>query len=239
MLALILLAGCGRGQSEFDVPERTPTPIDPSTTGSVRGTVFYQGPAGEPQVIKIAGNPECSSLQHGPLYSESLRVADGRLQNVFVYIKAGLEGKVFAVPREPIIVDNRQCIYVPHVSGAQVYQPVTLVNSDPTLHNVNVIAKNSKSMNIGLPTEGMKRTISFPAEEVMVQMKCDVHPWMKGFVGVVDHPFFAVTDAAGGYLFEGVPAGNYTIAAWHETLGEKETEIVVQAGESVSAEFEY
>lgn len=234
-----LLSGCGSGGGlEENIPTRSVTPIDSATAGSISGVVFYTGAPPVAQELKIAGNPECSSLQHGPLYSEALLVQDGRLINAFVYIKAGLEDTVFGVPEEAVRIDNRRCIYVPHVAGAQVQQAVQLVNSDPTLHNMNIMAKYNNSLNFGFPVQGMKRTHRFSKAEVMLSLKCDVHPWMRAYLGVLDHPFFKVTGPDGSYNFEGVPPGNYSVAVWHETLGEIKTELQLNQAGALVHNFE-
>ena len=237
---VLSVSGCGgRGTGKLELPEREVTPVDPSQTGSIGGTAHCLVMVAQPRVIKVAGNPECSALTHGRIRSEEILVQDGHLANVFVYVKSGLEGKVFAVPTDPVQIDNRGCVYIPHVAGAQAYQPVLLMNSDPTLHNIHVMTQNSRPMNIGLPVQGMSRTIQFPAEEVMVKMKCDVHPWMGAYLGVVDHPFFAVTGSDGVYSLEGVPAGTYTVAAWHESLGSVEKEITITPNGEVVLDFEF
>jgi hypothetical protein len=178
-------------------------------------------------------------LHHGPVLDESVLVADGRLQNVFVYVSAGLEGRTFAPPATPVTIDQRGCLYVPHVAGAQVNQPILFLNSDPTLHNIHSYAKNSRGWNFGLPFEGMKQTKKIPAPDVMIQLKCDVHPWMVGYLGVVPHPYYAVTGADGRFLLKDLPAGTYTIEAWHERFGTQQRQVEVTVGQAAEAAFTF
>jgi hypothetical protein len=156
-----------------------------------------------------------------------------------VYVKEGLEGYRFETPVQPALMSNRGCVYVPHVLGVQVDQPVTLVNEDPTLHNIHSYAKNSKGFNLGLPIQGMKQVRKFTAPEVMVQMKCDVHPWMTGWIGVLPHPCFGVSGADGSFEIAGLPPGTYVLEAWHEKLGTRSQTIEIGPRETKQADFTF
>ena len=138
---------------------------------------------------------------------------------MFVYVKDGLGTYSFDAPTETRTIDQKDCRYHPHVFGVRVGQPVEIMNSDPTLHNIHALPKDNAEFNNGQPIQGMKMTHTFTAKEVMVPFKCDVHGWMNAYVGVVDHPFFAVTDKDGKFVLKGLPPGTYTIEAWHEKLG--------------------
>jgi plastocyanin len=165
----------------------------------------------------------------------------GGLQNVFVYVKDGLGNRTFAAPATPVVLDQQGCHYVPHVVGIQVGQPMEIVNSDSTLHNVHALPKENGEFNQGQPLKGMKNVHTFTTKEVMVPFKCDVHGWMNAWVGVLDHPFYAVTGNDGSFSIKGLPPGTYTIEAWHEklgtqtqmvTIGEKETKDVAMTFKS-------
>ena len=123
-------------------------------------------------------------------------------------------------PRKtPIVLDQNGCKDTPHVFGAQVGQPVKIVNSDGTLHNVHAVPKENREFNFGQPLKGMEATQTFTKSEMMVPFRCDVHGWMAAYGGIVPHPFFAVTKPDGSFEIKGLPAGTYTIETWHERFG--------------------
>jgi plastocyanin len=163
----------------------------------------------------------------------------GALQNVFVYVKDGLGNLRFPIPATSVVLDQKGCHYVPHVLGVQVGQNLEVVNSDPTLHNVHAVAKANQEFNQGQPLPGMKFTRQFSTPEVMVPFKCDVHSWMNAFIGVLDHPYFAVTGADGSFSLKGLPPGTYTIEAWHETLGTQTQSVTIGEKESKEIAFTF
>ncbi|MBI3251825.1 MAG: hypothetical protein HYZ52_00700 [Candidatus Omnitrophica bacterium] len=213
--------------------------FDPSTAATLAGKVLFTGQAPAPKELSIKGNPECSVFHKEPLYSEELLVKDGAVQNVFVYVKEGLEGMNFPPPAAPVTIENKGCVYLPHVTGAQVGQPVIFLNEDPTLHNIHSFPKNSRPWNLGLPFQGMKQTKSFSAPEVMVPLKCDVHPWMTGYIGVLAHPYFAVSDENGKFEIKNLPPGDYVIEAWHEKLGAQTQKVHVEPRERKGVDFTF
>ncbi len=249
MLASIIFAsGCG---SKEETPSVSEAPaavsslaelksLDPESVGSLKGNVKFEGEVPVPKKIPVKGNPECAvSHPGGSVDSEELLVRDGALQNVFVYIKQGLEGYTFNAPAEPVTISNQKCVYVPHVSGVQAGQPVVLLNEDPTLHNIHSYSKNSPSFNVGLPFQGVKQTKKFGKPEVMVTLKCDVHPWMIGYLGVLDHPYFGVTGADGSFELKNLPPGEYLVEAWHEKLGAQSQKIKIEPRETKEIVFNF
>lgn len=214
--------------------------LDAAAAGTLSGRIFFDGEAPAPKMMPIQGNPECSVLHTGgAVMSEDLLVKNGGLANAFVYIKEGLEGYVFPPAPAPLVVSNTKCVYIPHVAGARVGQDVVFRNDDATLHNVHSYSKTNKSFNLGLPLINMKQTKKFTAPEVMVSLKCDVHPWMLGYIGVLDHPCFAVSDAEGNFSIAGIPPGEYTVEVWHEKLGTQTQKITVAAQGAHTAEFRF
>lgn len=212
----------------------------PVWAGTVSGKVTFSGTAPEAATIDMAADPACAALHTEPLKSEEVVVnADGTLKNVFVYIKTGLEGQTFTAPAEPVVIDQKGCHYVPHVTGVMVGQDVQLVNSDSTLHNVHAMPEKSKPFNLGMPIPNMKLKKKFDQPEVMVKMKCDVHPWMGAYVGVLPHPFYSVTGDAGTFEIKDLPAGTYTLEAWHEKYGVQTQQITVDASGSVTADIAF
>ncbi len=199
VLSVLFITGCGSKEESAEQSAPTPADIsapsaaaktlDPASVGSLKGKIVFEGTAPEPKQMSVKGNPECAALhQGGMIASEELVVTNGILQNVFVYVKQGLEGYTFAPPTQEHVIENKHCVYIPHVSGARVGQSVVFLNQDSTLHNIHSYPKNSKGFNLGLPLVGMKQTKKFDTPEVMVPLKCDVHPWMLGYVGVLAHP---------------------------------------------------
>jgi len=179
-------------------------------------------------------------LHSEPVYSQNVVVDEkGMLQNVFVYVKEGLPAKTYPAPKTPVTINQQGCMYAPHVLGIQVNQPLQIVNSDPTLHNIHALPKLNDGFNIAQPRKGMKTEKFFTQPEIMVRVKCDVHSWMSCYIGVLDHPFFAVTGSDGTCELRGLPPGEYLIAAWHEKYGTQEQTLVVKAGEEKKIVFTY
>ena len=211
-----------------------------SGSAAIQGSVKFSGTPPAPAKVKMDADPQCR-LQHqdAVLAQEVIVNANGTLKNVFVYVKTGLEGKSFPAPAQVAKLDQHGCLYEPHVSGMRVNQPLEIVNSDATLHNVNCKPAKSKPFNIAQPIKGMKSTKTFTAPEVMVKCACNVHPWMATYIGVLEHPFFGVTGDEGRFTIAGLPAGQYTLEAWHEKYGTQTQTVSVGDGESKSVDFTF
>ena len=230
-LAAGLLAGC---DGEPQANAKAVTPVVAMGTGVVRGSVKF---VGTPPTIKVIANKPCCKGAPAELNEESVVVTDGRLANVFVYFKDA--PNVDAAMAEPALLDQKYCQYVPHAVGVRVGQTLKIRSSDDTMHNVHFNPSRNKAENFGFTTVGAEKTVRFAHPEFM-RMKCDVHPWMMAYVGVFDSPFFAVTPVTGEFEIKGLPAGTYTLATWHEQLGEQEqTVTIADDGQSVTANFEY
>ena len=212
--------------------------VDAATAGTIKGKVLLEGAAPEMPVIKMSSDPACAS--GGEVRAESYVVDAGGLKNVFVYIKDGLGNKyIFDVPTTPVTIDQKGCHYVPHVVGVRTTQPLEIVNSDGTLHNVHGMPQTNKEFNQGQPVQGMKNSFTFTSLEVLIPLKCDVHSWMNAYVGVVDHPFFAVTGNGGTFELRGVPPGSYSIEAVHEKLGRQSQPVTLGAKDSKELTFTF
>jgi plastocyanin len=166
-------------------------------------------------------------------------VKDGGLDNVFVYVKDGLGNYYFEVPTETVKLDQHGCRYQPHVFGIRVGQPLEIVNSDATMHNVHAMPQVNQEFNFAQQIAGMKNQKAFTAKEVMVRFKCDVHGWMSAFAGVLDHPYFAVTSGGGRFELKNLPAGTYTIEAWHERLGTQSQKVTIGEKETKDVSFAF
>jgi plastocyanin len=226
----LLVSGCAPKGCRQDRSSGLALAALPAPTfgeASVSGRVRFEG---EPPVMApIEAARHCADISE----EWALVAEDGGLANVLVYLEGApaSSGK----GREVVELDQENCRFVPRVVGVQIGQPLLAMNSDLEFHNVHYTPQNNDNTNFGLETYGKKRTVSFDQpEDSPISVKCDVHPWMQAYVGVFAHPFFAVTDAAGRYKIAQVPAGQYTLKAWHERFGIREETIhVADAGESV------
>jgi plastocyanin len=216
-------------------------PVDPATAGSIMGTVKLEGAAPKAQRIRMDAEPNCAKEHKTPVMSEDYVVGDkGVLANVVVYVKEGLGNRTFSTPTQPAELDQMGCMYVPHVIAVQVNQPVNIVNSDPTTHNVHPVPANNQEWNKSQPPKAEKITQTFAREEIAIPVKCNVHPWMKAWVAVLKNPYFQVTAKDGAFNIKNLPPGDYTVVAWHEVLGASaEQKITVGAKEMKMVEFTF
>jgi hypothetical protein len=229
---LSLVFACGGGKKEEDTGGGgTPaTATYSGPTGNVTGKVAFTGAAPEPKKIDSSADPACGKANPN-LSTEDVAVKDGKLANVFVYIKDGTtaDGKkiadfTWATPSAAATLDQNGCHYKPHVMGVMVNQKISITNSDPTTHNIHPQPAVNTEWNQSQVANAPPLEKSFNRAEVLIPVKCNQHPWMKSYVGVLKHPFFAVSKEDGSFEIKGVPAGKYTIAAWHEKPGPKGTE---------------
>ena len=239
LAAAVAVVACGGGTEPAATEAPAPAPAERAaggSGGSVAGTVTYAN--GDPDIeIAMDADPVCIGLHSGPVHTEKVVAADGSLANVFVYVKEGLSGS-FSAPSETKLLDQIGCQYKPHVSGVQVGQTVIIRNSDETLHNVHALPSANSEFNNGQPFQGMELEHSFDTAEVMVPFKCDVHPWMSSYIGVLDHPFYAVSGPDGSFQIDGLPVGDYVLEAWHEEFGTQTMSVAVAEG-ATEANFDF
>lgn len=207
----------------------------------IKGVIKFQGTPPAPKKIDMSPDPLCAQSQKGPIYSESLVLGPGQtLANVFIKVKSGLPaGQTYPAPQEPVVLDQRNCHYQPHVVGALKGQTVKILNSDGTLHNVHSFSKVNPAFNMAMPSSTKEKEKVFAKSEGMFNVKCDIHPWMEAWIGIVDHPFFAVSKTDGTFEITGLPAGTYELEAWHEKAGTKTAKVTVGATETKTQDFTF
>lgn len=215
-------------------------PLDPATLGAVSGTIRFSGKAPERLKIDMSQDPVCS-MMGGDNYAEQYVAHDGKLANVYIYVKSGPPAAMAppAVNTVPVVLDQIGCKYVPHVIAVMVGEPVEFRNSDGTMHNIHTIPTANPPMDMSQGPNGTAQSKIFDKPEIMMPVRCNNHPWMNAFINVSATPYFAVSDADGHFTIKGLPAGTYTLAAVHEKLGEQTLTVTVAPQQTGNADFTY
>jgi hypothetical protein len=241
LTAAALAAGCGGNEAPPAATTARPDAkrVDSATAGTVTGRVNFEGTVPQNPSIKLDSDPACATQHPNGLPVETIVVNNGGLENVFVYLKDGLGNYQFDTPTEPVTLDQKGCRYSPHVFGVRTGQPIVIVNSDPTMHNVHGAGNVNQQFNFAQVVQGIKNTRTLTAAEVMMPFKCNVHTWMTAYAGVLPHPYFAVTANGGAFELRNLPPGTYTIEAWHEKLGTSSQSVTVTEKESKTVNFSF
>ena len=199
--------------------------------GTLKGHVKYDGKAPKKKRLRMDADPVCGSSHSSPVLSENFKMAsDGSMAEALVYLKnVSYSG---SVPSEPAVLDQKGCVYMPHVFGMVAGQELLIKNSDATLHNIHSMPKVNKEFNFAMPKVVKEKKATFSKSEPdPFYIKCDVHPWMKTWVLVSDHPYFAVTDEKGNFSIDGIPAGTYEVVCWQEKFGKRTLTAEVTIGD--------
>jgi plastocyanin len=186
-------------------------------------------------------DPVCAKKHSGPVPAEMLVLGTGNtMGNIMVWVSKGLPaGKTWPAPKTPVVLDQNGCQYKPHVMGIMVGQQYKILNSDALPHNVHTLPKVNKPFNRAMPATVKEATTTFDKEEPIFQVKCDVHPWMGGYIAVFSHPFYSVTATDGKFTISGLDPGTYEITAWHERLGTQTASITVGANDKKVQDFKF
>ncbi len=247
---LALASSCGKPATNDATPEATTSgkPFTPGS-GTIDGAIAYNGTPPAPKKVATDADPACGQANPN-LTTEDTVAKDGKLANVFVYIKDGATADgtkigdyAFSTPSDAVTLDQKGCQYRPHVLGIQANQKLRITNSDPTQHNIHPTPKNNPEWNQTQPNGAGPIEKTFARSEVLIPVKCNQHPWMKAYVGVLKHPLFAVSGENGAYSIKGLQPGTYTVAAWHEKGGpngtEKTMQVTVPASGGGKADFAF
>lgn len=240
-LTLVLpLVACGGEAPKQTAPAPAAAPAAGEARGSavVAGKISFEGTPPAPEKVKLSADPKCAEMHKDGLEKQPVQVKEGGLAHVFVYVKSGIKGS-YAPPADPVLLDQQGCTYTPHVVAVQTNQPIKIRNSDETLHNIHPRPKVNEEFNVGQPRKGMETERRFDKAEVMIPVGCDVHPWMRSYISVVDHPFFAVTKDDGTFEIKGLPAGEYEVEAYHETLKTMSGKVTVKDGETAKLDLTF
>ncbi|HEY2379803.1 MAG TPA: hypothetical protein VGK48_01355 [Terriglobia bacterium] len=246
-LVAALVAGCGGGGNNGDIPPAATgggnsgggASFDMSkATATVSGKIAFMGTPPPNDKIQMSSDPYCQMHAADYPTAETVKVSDGGLENVIVYISMGAPaGASYATPAASEIV-QQNCHYIPHVFTMMTGQPLNVKNADMTLHNIHVWAEKNPQFNVGQPVKDMVSATKFATPEVPIPIRCDVHKWMGAFVGVFDNPFNTVSKSGGSFELK-LPPGTYEVTAWHEKYGKKTMMVTVADNDKKEVNFSY
>jgi len=210
-------------------------PVDPSTAGAISGKVTLDGAPPERKPVAMATAPACARQYSSPPLAEDVIAApSGELQNVVVYLRGEFSAYAFPLPAVAARMDQKGCMFVPHVVAVRAGAPLQFLNSDDTSHNIHPVPSRNREWNESQPRRAAPLDRTFAREEVAIPIKCNLHHWMSGYIAVLGNPFFQVTGADGSFDIEGIPPGAYTLVAWQEHYGATEQPITVEASQKQS-----
>jgi len=239
LAAPFLLVACGGGGQSTETAATTATTMISAPagagaaaggTGSISGKVTFAGTAPAPEKIKTTADPKCHEMHKDGLVRNTVELKDGGVANTLVYVKNPPAGAT--APTEGVTLDQQGCMYHPTMLAVRTGQPIKIKNSDDTLHNIHPRPTKNAEFNIGQPRKGMETTKTFDKEEILIPVGCDVHPWMRTYIAVLSHPYFAVTKEDGSFEIKGLPAGEYEVEANHPKLKTTTAKVTVKDGDA-------
>jgi plastocyanin len=239
LIGVLALAGCSKSQSASEQPAAASKPaisVDASTAGTISGLVSLKSQPPKIRPLDMTADPGCPTA---PQPAEVVAANAGKLANVFVYVKEGLPQGNFAVPSEPVVLDQKGCRYNPHMLGIMAGQPLKITNTDTADHNIHDMPSNNPPFNESQMPTDKPVTKKFGNPEMMIPVQCNQHPWMRAYINVMSHPYFAVSAQDGTFEIKNLPPGEYTIAAVQEKFGEQTMKVKVAPKENAKAAFVY
>lgn len=247
-LAVLPFVACGGGEapkSESAPAAEAPkgaapeaAPAASAGTASVSGKIAFEGTVPPAEKVKLTADPKCAEMHKDGLERQAIKVKDGGVADVLVYVKSGLTG-TYPAPAEPVLLDQNGCDYHPHMVAMMAGQKLKIRNSDDTLHNIHPRPQVNQEFNQGQAKKGMEMQKLFDKPEMLIPVGCDVHPWMRAFISVLSNPYFAVTGEDGTFEIKGLPAGEYEIEAAHGKLKTVSAKVTVKDGEAAKLSLTY
>jgi plastocyanin len=223
--------------SRYTAHAAPPSASASAGSASVKGTVTFTGTAPAAKRINMAADPSCAKQHAAPALMQEVETdKKGDLQDVIVFISDGLGDRTFDTPTQGVVIEQKGCLYEPHVLAMQANQQLEVVNADPVMHNIHPMPSNNREWNKA-EVPGSKIDESFPRAELAIPVKCNLHPWMRGYIAVFKHPYFMVTGKDGSFDLSNLPPGSYSLTAWHEKLGTMTQQVTVGANETKTVDF--
>jgi plastocyanin len=236
--AALLFAAAGCGNSSNNLPPAPP--VDPATAASITGTVTFQGKPPALRPIDMSASAACVKANPTPVLPQDVVTGpNGGLANVVVYVKSGLGHYRYPAPQTPVVLDQKNCMYTPHVLAVMVGQPFSVANNDPTMHNVHVMARHNRQWSSSQPVGSAPLKSTFERPEFAIPVLCNIHPWMRAYVFAFNQPYFAVTGTSGTFAIKDLPPGTYTIEAWHEPNQTLDETVTLAPKESKTMTFTF
>lgn len=241
LIVAVVTAGCSSKQNEGAPAQPEPTAtVDPATAGTITGSVTFHGTPPQYHAIDMSAESACVEANPRPVIPPVVIVgAHGALANSVVYIKSGLGAYRYSTPTEPAVLDQKACMYVPRILAFRAGQPFEIKNTDPVTHNIHPIPRENKRWNRSLAANEAPFITNFPYPELAIPVVCNIHPWMRAYLFVFDHPYFEVTPETGAFELQNVPPGTYTIEVWHERFGTLDQTVTLAPKGSKEISFEF